>query len=498
VYSPTSKTFMDCLKPAMTSAMLLMSAGLFAAEPEETKPEENLQSCRRLVETKLKPLQELWEHFKLASKLAPDDPARLLKELGSAHCETEESKRHLLSVLANVTGRHGGKVAVFIPMTNTMVGREILSGIQASSPDAFGVKQGNIIIFDSSNYSKNDKLLLADLSNALFQHKVSAVIGGYERETEKNLTLWAEKLLVPAFILNTLTSSPAKPLKFTYYIHPTLKELAKKLVLGHQRYQHKKVSILRPNDNHMDGFTHEYVSAAQAAGITILQNVVYDPRRVDSMESAARKLFKLEPNDRRQELNALYDRAKKRAANNGVAFNPKMVALQPIVDQDAIGVFDQFKNTRHMAKILSYLGVRKIPLFGTFEWRSIGLVDPFDLFLSSSYFVDFIGRYNNLPRSLGLSPLEQDSNFLPPDQVEVVDLRVIGFRAGQAASTIVPFSIPGQKFVERRKLDRTLKETFKDHTELKFDEKNQLIWPAHLFEVTGSAKTGTIKLIDSN
>jgi hypothetical protein len=221
-----------------------------------------------------------------------------------------------------------------------------------------------------------------------------------------------------------------------------------------------------------------------------MHNVIYDSRRIDLMEMAARKLFKLEPNDRLEDLKKLYETAKQQAKKSGENFNPKMVALQPVVDQDAVLILDQFKIVRHMAKIFSFLGVHKIPMFGHYEWRSIGLVEPFDPFFAGSYFVDLIGAYEAIPVALQVKSLTSNSNFIPPDRIEEVDFSMIGYRAAET-----PVNLAMLKQVPRRKLDSQIpREDQNSPQNSAFDESNVIRWPTFLFEVVPQGKRGTIQL----
>ncbi|MCX6127239.1 MAG: hypothetical protein NTV34_21160, partial [Proteobacteria bacterium] len=192
--------------------------------------------------------------------------------------------------------------------------------------------------------------------------------------------------------------------------------------------------------------------------------------------------------DRMNELKGLYSVAKEHALKSNLAFNPKMIALQPVIGQDAILILDQFRNVRHMAKVFSFLGVRRIPMFGHYEWRSIGLIEPFDPMFTGSYFVDVTGSYNSLPVGIRVPTLTSSPNLIPPNKVEEVDLSALGYTAVAPALMLT-------KLAEspRRKLDAIIPRSDKTTTKaFSFDSENVLEWPTYLFEVTSQGSSGSV------
>lgn len=457
-----------------------------AALSEGQRDSKEVVLCRKYFTKYAVSYQKLWT--KRSTDLRDEHTAGLsrISDMTMAHCSEAETRKDFLAVLFQLINGHSGRVAVLLPLSTKPYTRHILKGHDAALRLA-GIDPAKALL--SLDTQSKTQRLEQHLAQAVFQHRVSAIIGGFEAADVAVLREWSQKLLLPSFIIN---KPPAnyKPTPFVYFTHPTPKGIAQALIAANDRYRHKKISIMRPNDQHADDIIREYELLAKPAGITILHNVVYDSKRIDQMKAAARKLFKLEPNDRTDELKQLYLNAKEHAARTNTSFNPKMVALQPVVTQDAIMILDQFRNVRHMAKVFSYIGITKIPMFGHFEWRSSGLVDPFDPMFTGSYFVDVTGTYNTLPAGLQI-PTGESPYFVAPDRVEEADLSLLGFRSMSAIVTLIR-----SKETPRRKLETLLPRSEQGSTPkpIEFDSNQIINWPTYLYEIISQGKTGSLSL----
>lgn len=474
-------------QPSSASKTSATPSAIPVAEGKKMDP---VQACKYIFQKFGIPWQQLWQ--KRGQDLRDEHTNGLsrLADMTAEHCTEDGPRKEVTEVLSKLLNQHTGKIGVLLPLASKPITRNILRGIEAAVKNAHLEPQTTLVSLDTQGNSQKIEALLAQL---LYRDQVSVVIGGFDSNDVEILRQWSAKLVVPVFILNEPVASkpmPAGQAPLVYYSHPTEQGLAKALVTANERYRHKKISIMRPNDQHADRLVQNYEQLAKATGMTVMHSVVYDPRRIDQMESAARKLFKLETTDRRDELKRLYEQAKEHAAATGQPFNAKMVALQPVVEQDAVFIADDFRTVRHMAKVFTYLGVRKLPMFGGYEWRSEGLVEPFDPLFSGSYFVDFMGSYLNLPQALRV-PTTSSPYFIAPDQIEEVDFTTLGFR-----STLTPLALIKHTETARRKLDKWIQRTTAKTTskEITFDENNVISWPTYLFEVTSQGKNGTITL----
>ena len=474
-----------------------VSSTSFGAEPEgvtgsipqsndplssgKSSPEEN---CLRLHQKYILPLQDLWKRRGPELRAENTDGYAVIEDLSSEHCKEDEQRKELIETLARILNSHSGKIGVVLPIAKRVYLRHIVNAFEASIRANHLDPKKILVVIDNQEKDERTHQAIASL---VFEHKVSAVIGGTEPRDAGILRQWATKIALPTFILSEPPNSAAQP--FVYYTHPTQKSLSKAAVEANIRFGHKRVAILSPSDQHSQHFITNYVEAAKAAGITITHNVAYDPKRFDLMQSAAKKIFRLDGLERQDELKKLYETGKQYAKETGVKFNPKMVALQPDIQQDAILIPDNFKIVRHFAKIFAFLGVRKMPLFGHFEWRSTGLINPWDNFMNGSYFVDFQGAYSSLPEQIKVQTPESPY-FIAPDKVEQADFSLIGWRAIQG-----PLLLSQKKSEFRRKLDKSIPRKTDKATEVQFDSDNTIVWNSYLFKLNGNGKTGSISLM---
>ena len=495
MYSDTKKFSQNGMFAAFFAFLLAGSdtLALAQADQQKLKPDSQVarssklspeEGCQKLFQKYVIPLQDLWKNRSPELKAENTDGYAMIEDLTSEHCRDADTRGDLIALLSKVLNAHTGKIAVILPLSKYPHLRIVTSAFESHANSLAKDPKRIFINFDTQE--KPEKLLQA-IASAVFEHKVTAIVGGSEPKEADALGSWASKLMLPTFLL----SEPRAAVKnsFVFFAHPTQKSLAKAAVDANLRFGHKKVSILLPSDQRSSKFVAAYNDAAKASGITVVHQVSYDPKRFDTMEAAAKKIFRLDGSDRQEELKKLYETAKQHAKETGTKFNPKMIALQPDIQQDAVLIPDSFRLARHFAKIFVFLGVRKIPMFGHFEWRSVGLVNPWDQFLSNAYFVDFQGLYSDMPEKIRIQGPEFPF-FASNDMIEQADFSILGWRA-----ISVPLMLAQNKSEPRRKLDRLVPRKTNTANENVFDQENTLVWNAHLFKLSGSGRVGTISLV---
>ncbi|MCX6118544.1 MAG: hypothetical protein NT027_13460 [Proteobacteria bacterium] len=450
------------------------------SDPQQKTSDKNQEDCLKLFNRYAVPYKDLWAKRPKDLKIEDTDGLNLIEDMTAQHCQETETRKEFITLLTKLLNQHSGKIAVILPLTTKIQTRHIIKGSKNLDP------KNVLIIYDSVSQLPR---LESFLSEAIFKHRASAIVAGYESSELLTLNEVSAKFSIPVFAINNPQPNSVKN-NFMYYTHPTPNGIAQAIVKANKFYNHKKISILRPNDQHSDNIARELEIVAKSEGVEVLHNVSFDNRRADQMERAARQLFKLAPNERLDELKRLFENAKRHAAAKGQTFNPRMVALQPVVLQDAIVILDHFKSVRHMAKIFTYLGVRKLPLVGHFEWRSAGLVEPFDPVFSGSYFVDIIGNYSAVPEGLRVPALSNQPLLISHDKVEQLDFSMIGYRAVQT-----PVNLSMAKSKPRRKLDSLIPRTSGiSAEEIYFNDANTINWPTYQFEVVPRGSGGSIIL----
>jgi hypothetical protein len=438
-------------------------------------------------------LKELWS--KRAQDLRPEntDGYALVEDMTPEHCKSEDTRREVIKLLSTILNNHSGKVGVILPSGSRIYVRHMVDAFEAKAREENLDPKKIFVIIDSM--AKPEKTIQA-LAAMVFEHKVSAIIGGTEPAEASVLRTWAPRLMIPTFLM--LEPTGATPTPFVYYSYPSQKILAEAAVQANLRFGHKRISVLSPTDQHSARFVASYTDAAKKSDIAIIHQVAYDSRRFDSMEAAAKKIFRLDPSERRDDLKKLYETAKKHSEETGERFNPKMIALQPDIQQDAVLIPDNFKIVRHFAKLFGFLGVRRMPLFGHYEWRSKGLITPWDNFIAGSYFVDLQGSYQSLPAPIRMV-VPDSPNLLPPDKVEQADFALLAWRAID-----VPLALSQKKNELRRKLERFIPKSNNTSMEaavgasapITYSVENNINWSPSIFSISGkTASSGVINLI---
>lgn len=444
--------------------------------------------CNQFVNRLSSHWAELWSKKPLELNEAVNTQLREFGEWTEEDCKDPAKASSILQVFQNYRSKHNGKVVYILPLTSKDIARPLLRGIKAASE----ILKKEAVVIDS-----NQKGYTIDtaISEAIFKHDASIIVGGFDQNEILPLVKWSLRLEIPMVIINKKPSTvKASPLQV--YVHPTIESLSQALLDANRQRRHQRVSILRPSTPFSNSVVQNYKALAQSQGITILHDEVYASTRPEQIESAARKLFELSPNDRREELEALYTSTKERAAGERKPFNVKEVFLTPKLTQDAVLILDQFRNTRAVVSILKFLGVKNIPIFGTSELRSRGLIEPWEPILRGSYFVDYLGSYQQMPRGLE-SLASNQSAFAPIETIDEIDFSNIGYRVSQVVSYFMKRP-NGPRRLMFKDISRTSNAVTRfDQGQFAWDKDGQIVWPFFLFEVTASnqPRTGEIRLL---
>ena len=199
------------------------------------------------------------------------------------------------------------------------------------------------------------------------------------------------------------------------------------------------------------------------------------------MLAAARQLFRTDVSQRRDEFKEAYKDARKRAQQEGVPFNPRMVLLKPLIDFDAVFLPDDFRTARHFAKLFKFHMVNKLVLIGNHEWRSPGLIQPFDEMFSDAIFADFIGSYAKLPPSIAV-PTLGSPYFVHPQAVVATDFRLIGYRIAQVATQVMRLP-PARRLLASEMLELAGDSGKPTGDGKLFAGDRHVTWPTYLFDV---------------
>ncbi len=407
------------------------------------------------------------------------NPAALaLSHLDLESCKDPATRKLLVASLADVTSVHTGSIGIFLPMRGprSSAAQNIVHGIRQSLGSAWAGNTNRVTIVDTTLGPDHIRAALADIlyrqDASLMIHLPSPQDGVLIRET-------TQKVGLPLLELSA-GSGEVLPSN-VFRIWPRQAALAEVMVQDMVAKGIKRLAIVRPGSAKSVGVAAALKEYAAARGINVVHDLTYVTGAYESMESASRTLLNVDPVTRRGDFAEEMRRARQRALSKGVTFNPRMVTLKPEISFDAVFIPDDFRTVRHLVKILQYHGLRRTHLYGNHEWRSQGLVDPWDAMFEGATFADFIGSYHHLPQGVMRPPSPW---FADPSLVEGIDFQMIGHQTGGVVRELLT---TGRH--HRRQLTRALRTLrvasqpggLKDVTI--FNEDQSIRWNAHLFRV---------------
>ncbi len=395
----------------LITLLLFTQARAFAAP---SSPQERCEVLRTNV---------VAHHQKLAKFLPPKmTPAPAIADLlalGEDSCGDDEAAEAVVTTVYDALGQHSGKVGVILRAKNER---------DAAIADGFRAvpHSEQLIVKEVVDDPKAVQQALAEL---VLVHQVAAVMGGTQRRDAALLAEWAAQLRLTFINLAPFTYLGSKRSRFAFTVFPSETKLAQKLTQYISQRRFKRIAVLRPARNDAVTFAGTVTRLAQKAGVDISTQWVYFSSDYASLEDAVKKLFKIDRKLREKEFKDLYEKMKKEAEDKKLPFNPNQVILPPVVDVDAVVIPDNFRLVRHIAKIMQFHGVKNLPLIGHQQWRAPELVEPTDPFMNGAAFVDYIGRYDQLPDILTGGGTGDNPFFIPSGETNKLDFRVVGYRA---------------------------------------------------------------------
>lgn len=277
------------------------------------------------------------------------------------------------------------------------------------------------------------------VAELVLRHKVSLLMGGWDQETGRYLNKIGLAFRTPVFIVRPVHIDVKSP--YTFFVYPHEFHLATRLLQAWKARGVSSVAIMQP-PHHSRDLIDAVKRLGPRYGVTRTQIFAYNSASYDSMERAGQELFNLHSGAGRSQEWALKLESEKKAAEKaGEDFDEASVFLEPQLKFDMVLIPDNAKVVRHFLKIFQYLRYSgPLPLSGTPLWRSKELVDPWDSMLQGAMFVDFIGRYHQLPAVWrqdlvggGQAVSTHQSIFMDPRNMAPLDLRLMGYRAMSVA-----------------------------------------------------------------
>lgn len=397
----------------------------------------------------------------------------------------EESAKGSQEMIVQAVSKHSGMIGLILPMHGPMssASQAIINGVKAYLTHA-GIPLENLVMVKNSNGNAVDaETALTDL---VFRQNVGLVIGGVSRAEAAALGPWADKLMLPMLML-----SPPQPTQKTgrnvFHVFPNEIQMAENMTQAIVAQKVKRLGILQPTRQKPSKFMEHLLVKLKSVGVSTELSATYNSNDYEAMEAAARKIFKIDMNERREEYEELYKTAKEEAQKSKVPFDSRLVSLPPLVEVDAILIPDNFRTVRYFVKIFKFLNVKRMPLIGTQEWRAAGLVNPPEPYLDGAIFGDYVGSYTKLPE--GINVVTQGSPyFIAAQDSNTVDFQIIGHHAMRLAYE----ALRSGNETRKRSLNKTLagleiKQSPFFRPGRAFSPNRTANWPFFLFRVRKDA-----------
>jgi hypothetical protein len=448
----------------------LLCAGVVLTSP--LRADEKAENCRKLYEGTMRHYKALAKFLPSTFALRDQVPSHQLLKLQGDGCDQARTTDMFQKVLS----LHSQKIAVLLPL-----GRWAPS-IQASIINqmrAFAAQQGldpikQLVILDTQGQSQ---LMQQQLAQLVFTQHISVIVGGLTLAEAPILTQWATELRIPTIVLNKRSEAPRN--RFVFRVGPDQRDLAQSLLSYAEGRGFKRLALMMPQFSR-DGLLVKTLRTS--AKIEVIDPIVYNPFDYSSIDLAFKRLFHLTDETRRLELLELVTELKEKSKLEGVPFDAKGLMLPPQVDFDALLIVDHFKNVRHLAKSLTFYGVKGLPLLGIPKWRAPEIVDQDEENLRGAVFVDYVGSYDRLPYGI-TAPNVLDENFIEGSAVSRVDLELV-VTHGLAAAVKALEGPRAPRYTLYKRIEGAVAE-YKGFfgSESSFRSDHEGNWPTFLFTV---------------
>ena len=454
---------------------------LAAVQKKYSRKTKKYTVCNKIVTSLTPAIRKLIKSYPNRRPIIANDSMADLISWTPKSCKIGVDRRRILSQAAKTLSIHENKAAVILPTAGSSSAyiNDLIEGIKLGARDQ-GLPQDSKILFYNTPDNKNELNIDSAVAEAYLKEQVSLVVGGFRHANAEKLSEWSKALMLPTLLLNYDESLSQS--KHTFVAFPNPSSIANSLADYAQRKGFTNVATLHPNNPEASKISIELGAALESRGIKASSVESYNSADYITMESAVKKLLQVAPGDRPGDWRLALREARVRARKAGLPFNPKMVIFPPKVDFDALFIPDNFKSIRHITKILQFLGSTELPLLGTFEWRSRSLVTPYNDYLTGAVFADFIGYYDQIPRSL-FSKKMPNRDFISADDAIHVDFKIIGYRVGAIVAHVLK-----QKVIKRRHMHRALAgakiKLEKSNEEISFSKSRIARWPVTLFQVS--------------
>ena len=321
-------------------------------------------------------------------------------------CKNSATRQQVASNLRSIFTQPRGRIGIILPMSgpSQKVGKLLLDGLKAALKDRGHQPEDTLVVIDSGKYGSSLATERA-LAELIFSYDLNAVIGGMATSSATVLDKWSRLLGLPTLLLTSRMKDQLTSEK-SFSIYPSQERLAATLARTAMKKGVQRVAVFRSKEGKNSSLINQFRKTLIAEGGQITHDLTYDGSDYDDLQRVVSAAFQINIEARAEEYAAQVEAERLLAEEEGTDFDIHKVILKPKVTFDAILLPDDFRTVRHFIKLFRYHGVDNIPLIGGHEWRSPALVAPFEPALNGSFFGDFIGTYDTLPKSLGVETFQ--------------------------------------------------------------------------------------------
>lgn len=432
--------------------------------------------CKMVFNYVKKPYLKLYKHLLIEKRKKIHPRYKKLLKSNKNLCNDPKSRKDLRLFLEEILAMRNNHVGLMSQLggdTNTPahnVYSSMSSYFQNNNPKVkFNVLDTG---YDFSSF-------LRQLALAVLVLDVNYIVLGPGKYSIHQAKKILHQLRLPTFVLSN--DNGGFQSKFSFQVFPNLDQMTKTLLIELELQKKYRLSLVssRLSSIFMQSLKNNLKYFPK---LSVVSEHEFNPDEYQSMDKTVRSLLKLNPEDQPIEYKklALLESNNTKAKTFDAAFQ-----LEAIKEFDVVVFPGNFKNLKHFTRTLKYFRSGPVQIVGSQKWRSKELVNPLPKILENSYFVDYVGYYNMLPKNISDYQLDQkDHSFVGASDVSNIDFKLIGTRAAEIISqaTNLQSSSRTIKVGLIHKMSHSKSNFFKAGRV--FSENRKSNWPAFMFKLT--------------
>ena len=378
--------------------------------------------------------------------------------------------------VVDILNSHSDKIGVLYEGGDALKGMNIgiLNGILTVGKEK---KSEDIYIIRKTSKKKVER----QISDLILMKKVGLIITWGSKKFMAKVQRIQKKISFPTLVIGGQNNSQ----KDVFKVFPNKQNYSDQLVKGMKRKGIKRIAILTPSHYEKSEFLKTIKRTFIKNKMDIVYDIVYSSNNYDSMNMACRNIFQIDKNARWSEYQYIMRKERRKASAKGYKLNRKLVFLPAKVSYDAIFIPDNFKIVNHFAKLFEYYKMPRIPLVGTYEWRSKDLVKSKNRLLNGALFVDFVGDPKQLPSSM--RKLEGINKKIDESLGIGTDYHIMGHYSSRLAYIALMSSKNKKKNIVKILKKVRIKDKFFKNSQAFIE--NEFNWPSFSFEVQNNKVT---------